>query len=91
MAKVKSIEFIGNEDVYNMEVENHHNFAVNGGCIVHNCDAIRYFVAGRPRPTALAVPELSGVYAYGELKLMGYTDAQIRKLRDKVKIIGKKR
>ena len=26
-----------------MEVEQHHNFAVNGGLIVHNClDAIRY-------------------------------------------------
>jgi hypothetical protein len=26
-----------------MEVENNHNFAVNGGYIVHNCmDAIRY-------------------------------------------------
>ena len=31
------------EDVYNMEVEEHHNFAVNGGYIVHNCiDATRY-------------------------------------------------
>jgi len=25
------------EDVYNMEVENTHCFAVNGGYIVHNC------------------------------------------------------
>lgn len=31
--------------VYNMEVADNHNFAVNGGLIVHNCmDAIRYFV-----------------------------------------------
>ncbi|WP_268914011.1 hypothetical protein [Lentilactobacillus sp. SPB1-3] len=42
--KVKSIKYIGHEDVYNMEVENHHNFSVNGGFIVHNCaDAMRYF------------------------------------------------
>jgi len=25
------------EDVYNLEVENTHNFAVNGGFIIHNC------------------------------------------------------
>lgn len=43
--KIKSIKYIGKEDVYNMEVKNHHNFSVNGGFIVHNCmDAIRYFV-----------------------------------------------
>lgn len=36
----------GVENVYNMEVEENHNFAVNGGLIVHNCmDNIRYFVA----------------------------------------------
>ncbi|HHV32241.1 MAG TPA: hypothetical protein GXX74_07525 [Clostridiales bacterium] len=28
-----------------MEVDGYHNFAVNGGLIVHNCmDEIRYFV-----------------------------------------------
>nr|DAU19314.1 MAG TPA: DNA polymerase III, alpha subunit [Caudoviricetes sp.] len=27
-----------------MEVRNHHNYAVNGGFILHNCDALRYFV-----------------------------------------------
>lgn len=44
-AKIKGIKYIGKEDVYNMEVESHHNFAVNGGLIVHNClDADRYFV-----------------------------------------------
>ena len=43
--EIKSIEFIGLEDVYNMEVADNHNFAVNGGIIVHNCmDATRYFV-----------------------------------------------
>lgn len=43
--KIKSIRYIGKEDVYNMEVKSHHNFSVNGGFIVHNCmDAIRYFV-----------------------------------------------
>ena len=41
--KVKRIIPDGIEDVYNMEVEDHHNFSVNGGFIVHNClDALRY-------------------------------------------------
>ena len=39
MARVKSIRVIGKEDVYNMEVENTHNYSINGGLIVHNCDA----------------------------------------------------
>ena len=40
---------IANEDVYNMEVENYHNFAVNGGLIVHNCmDCLRYICQDLP-------------------------------------------
>lgn len=43
-AKVSSIEYDGYDDVYNLEVEDTHCFAVNGGLIVHNCmDDIRYF------------------------------------------------
>ena len=39
----KRVQFVGKEDVYNMEVKEHHNFAVNDGLIVHNCvDALRY-------------------------------------------------
>lgn len=43
---VKSVELLPQrEDVYNMEVSDVHNFAVNGGIVVHNCmDACRYFV-----------------------------------------------
>lgn len=41
---IKSITPIGKQPVYNMEVSKFHNFAVNGGIIVHNCmDDIRYF------------------------------------------------
>lgn len=41
---VAKIEIEPYEDVYNMEVMGTHNFAVNGGVIVHNCmDDIRYF------------------------------------------------
>ena len=40
---------IANEDVYNMEVENYHNFAVNGGLVVHNCmDCLRYICQDLP-------------------------------------------
>ena len=41
--RVVSIRRLPPEPVYNMEVERTHNFAVNGGLIVHNCiDATRY-------------------------------------------------
>lgn len=42
--KVEKIEYLGQEDVYNFEVEKYHNFVVNG-VIVHNC---RYFLVSRP-------------------------------------------
>jgi hypothetical protein len=43
LVKIAKIERAGKRDVYNMEVEDHHNFSVNGGLLVHNCiDAIRY-------------------------------------------------
>jgi hypothetical protein len=41
--KLKRISVDGFADVYNMEVENHHNYSVAGGFILHNCDALRYF------------------------------------------------
>ena len=40
-----SVRDAGYEDVYNMEVEDNHNFTIVGGLVVHNCmDAVRYFV-----------------------------------------------
>lgn len=42
-AKVTSIVHGGIDDVFNLEVEHTHAFAVNGGLIVHNCaDSTRY-------------------------------------------------
>lgn len=39
----------GQADVYNMEVQETHNFAVENGAIVHNCyDETRYFLMGWP-------------------------------------------
>ena len=41
--KVKSIEYAGKADVYNMEVDDTHDYVVNGGIVSHNCyDAVRY-------------------------------------------------
>jgi len=37
LAKIKSIRYIGERPVYNMEVKDHHNLSVGGGLIVHNC------------------------------------------------------
>ncbi|WP_180960912.1 hypothetical protein [Aerococcus viridans] len=49
--KVKSIKYKGKQDVYNMEVPNHHNYSVAGGFIIHNCiDATRYAFADDMRP-----------------------------------------
>lgn len=48
MTKIKKItecEIL--EDVYNLEVEYYHNYAICDGLIVHNCDAIRYGIMSR--------------------------------------------
>ena len=43
--EIKAIRKIDNAPVYNMEVDDNHNFAVENGLIVHNCmDSMRYFV-----------------------------------------------
>ena len=41
---IESIEYIGEHDVYNMEVDKYHNYAIDGGIILHNCDSLRYYV-----------------------------------------------
>lgn len=42
--KIKSVTYAGKADVYNMEVEDTHDFVIQGGVISHNClDATRYF------------------------------------------------
>lgn len=41
---IVAIRPLGKQPVYNMEVDEYHNFSVNGGIIVHNCmDMARYF------------------------------------------------
>lgn len=42
---IQGVTPLGKAPVYNMEVDEYHNFSVNSGIIVHNCmDATRYFV-----------------------------------------------
>ena len=49
--KVKSIKYAGKSDVYNLEVEDTHDFAVGSGAIVHNCyDEWRYECTSSPIP-----------------------------------------
>lgn len=56
--KIKGIKSIGKEAVYNMEVEEHHNFSVNGGLIVHNCyDSFGYGLILSPRGNSKAIKE----------------------------------
>jgi hypothetical protein len=38
--KVISVEYCGNEDVYDFTVDKFHNFALEAGVFVHNCDAV---------------------------------------------------
>lgn len=38
-----------------MQVADTHNFAVNGGLIVHNCDALRYFAIQFTRPNEVQI------------------------------------
>ena len=47
--KIASITPAGKADVFNMEVEDTHNYVVNGGFVAHNCyDATRYFLMDHP-------------------------------------------
>lgn len=43
MSKVKSIKYVGKKPVYNLFVEDLHNFLIQNNVISHNCDALRYF------------------------------------------------
>ena len=56
--KVKSIKPAGYADVYNMEVEDTHDFIIQGGVIAHNCaDDWRYMCMSRPVSPIIPVKE----------------------------------
>ena len=43
MSKIKSIKYVGKKPVYNLYVEDLHNFLIQGNVISHNCDGLRYY------------------------------------------------
>ena len=45
--KIKSITPAGIEPVFNMTVDEHHNYLIRGGVVLKNCDAARYFAITR--------------------------------------------
>ena len=57
--KVKNVTYAGKADVFNMEVEDTHDFVIQGGVISHNCaDEVRYFCMSRPiKPRKAATPD----------------------------------
>jgi hypothetical protein len=56
--KIKSIRYAGKMDVYNMEVDETHDFVVQGGIISHNCaDEWRYAAMSRPIKPIRAIPK----------------------------------
>jgi phage terminase large subunit len=55
--------------------------------ITHGPESCRYGISSRPRLSSTPQSPISGTYAYGELKMLGYSDTQIKRM-DKVKIIG---
>lgn len=72
--RVKSIRPAGRADVYNMEVAETHDFAVNGGVIVHNCyDECRYVLMNNP--IAPRVPAAAKVKPYDPLSTDDLTKA----------------
>lgn len=46
--RLLSVKKAGRADVYNMEVDDYHNYAIDGGLIVHNCESLRYALMSRP-------------------------------------------
>lgn len=69
--KVKSVEYAGKADVYNMEVEDTHSFVIQGGVVSHNCaDEIRYFCMNRPIAARGPVPEDT----YGQTPMARFLD-----------------
>ncbi len=60
--------------------------------LTHAPDAIRYFVATFTKPNKTPKEDIKGTYAYGELKMKGFSDAVIKRLQRQgnIHIIGRK-
>ena len=56
--RIKSIRYAGKMDVYNMEVDDTHDFVIQGGVISHNCaDETRYMCMSRPVKPIREIPK----------------------------------
>ena len=56
--KVKSVSYAGKADVFNMEVDETHDFVIQGGVISHNCaDETRYMCMSRPVKPLIQPPK----------------------------------
>jgi intein/homing endonuclease len=49
-SEIIRIDYAGNEPVYNMFVDERHNYITEGGIVTHNCDALRYMCVMRTLP-----------------------------------------
>lgn len=66
VSEIKKIEIVGEEvaNVYDLEVENMHEFFANG-VLVHNCiDGIRYYVLGKILGRILKPKDYSGIFGH---------------------------
>lgn len=55
--KIRRISKAGKEPVYNMVVDEFHNYMIHGGIILKNCDALRYYCISRTMPTQAPTEE----------------------------------
>lgn len=45
--KIVAKRYLGKRKVFNMEVEELHNYITAGGIVLHNCDMLRYYCVSR--------------------------------------------
>lgn len=61
--RVKTIRSAGKADVYNMEVEETHDFVIQGGVISHNCfDECKYLCMANPMKPVTVKERRPAVY-----------------------------
>lgn len=79
--KVVSVEFCGYEDVYDMEVENTHNFVANG-IVIHNCISVQKAQCAGAIPVTTDVAALEQFNEFG-IKVKGSNIYSNPDLQDK--------
>ena len=87
--KVKSVSYAGKADVFNMEVDETHDFVIQGGVISHNCaDEVRYFCMSRPiKPRVDVVPDAFASNPLHVFLDVDKKDLSVPQVRPKMEII----